>query len=128
MARYNVVDIGIDKTGVGAAVLQLVQGRFPLVRGISYRAELKAMMVYKAKSVIKAGRLEFDAGDKDIAASFMSIRPKITPNGQQVTYVASRTDATGHADVAWAIMHVLWNEPLDGDGEGQKSTLEIFES
>jgi uncharacterized protein YjcR len=126
MARYNVVDIGIDKTGVGAAVYQLVQARFPLTRGISYRPEVKAMMVYKAKAVIKAGRLQFDSGDKDIPASFMSIRPKITASGQQVTYVASRTEATGHADVAWAIMHVLFNEPLDGNPDTNKSTVEFF--
>lgn len=127
MGRYNVVDIGIDKTGAGSGVLQLVQAKFPLARGITYRPEVKAMMVHKTKNVIRHGRLEYDAGDKDITASFMSIRPKITASGQQVTYVASRTDATGHADVAFAIMHVLWNEPLDSESEPQRSSLEFFE-
>ncbi len=126
MGRYNVVDIGIDKTGVGNAVYQLVKPRFPLVRGIDYSAPLKALMVHKAKSVIGAGRLEYDAGDKDITASFMSIRPQITGSGRSVTYVASRAGDTGHADVAWAIMHVLINEPLDGELAETKSTMEIF--
>ena len=126
MERYNVVDIGIDTTGVGAAVHQLVRARFPAVRGIHYSAQVKTLMVYKAKNVIANRRLEYDAGDKDITASFMSIRPQLTRAGQQMTYVASRSDDTGHADVAWAIMHVLFNEPLDGDPESSKSTMEIF--
>ncbi|TMJ19041.1 MAG: hypothetical protein E6G92_04310 [Alphaproteobacteria bacterium] len=126
MGRYSVVDIAIDKTGVGAAVYQLVVKRFPAARGIDYSAPLKAMMVYKARSVIQAGRLEYDAGDKDITASFMSIRPELTKAGRSITYVASRAGDTGHADVAWAIMHVLYNEPLDGELSHSSSTVEIF--
>ncbi|MDB5724991.1 MAG: hypothetical protein JWQ16_1745 [Novosphingobium sp.] len=126
MDRYNVVDIGIDTTGVGAAVWQLVAKRFPLARQIGYRAEIKALMVHKAKHVISNGRLEFDAGAADITASFMSIKPQITSSGKQVTYVASRAGDTGHADVAWAIMHVLYNEPLDGELDNQQSLVEIY--
>jgi uncharacterized protein YjcR len=126
MGRYFVVDIGIDTTGVGAAVYQLVVKRFPLARAINYSAPLKALMVHKAKSVIGAGRLEYDSGDKDITASFVSIRPQITKSGRQVTYVASRSDGTGHADVAWAIMHVLFNEPLDGELTERKAKVEVF--
>jgi len=126
MERYFVVDIAVDKTGVGAAVLQLVQKRFAAVRGFEYSAPLKNLMVLKAKNVIRAGRLEYDAGDKDITASFLSIRPKLTKSERQLTYVADRRADTGHADVAWAIMHVLFNESLDGELGGAKSTLEIF--
>jgi hypothetical protein len=84
------------------------------------------MMVYKAKAVISAGRLQFDAGASDIIASFMSIRPQATASGRSVTYVASRSGETGHADVAWAIMHVLHAEPLDGELGDQKASVEIF--
>lgn len=125
MDKYHVVDIAIDETGVGAAVLQLVRKKFPLVRAIRYSALTKNLMVLKAKNVIRAGRLEYDAGDKDITASFLSIRPELTKSGSQVTYVASRSADTGHADVAWAIMHVLFNEDFGGE-TGAKSTLEIF--
>ncbi|HEX8402216.1 MAG TPA: terminase family protein [Allosphingosinicella sp.] len=126
MARYHVVDIGIDRTGVGAAVFKMIRAKFPLARGLDYSAQLKAMMVWKAKSVIQAGRLEFDARDGDITASFISIKPQITASGRQVTYVASRSEATGHADVAWAIMHVLYNEPLDGELTTRKAKVEVF--
>jgi uncharacterized protein YjcR len=125
MRKYHVVDIGIDTTGVGAAVLQLVMPKFPTVRAIRYSAELKAMMVYKARAVISAGRLQFDAGAADIIASFMSIRPQQTASGRTITYVASRSGETGHADVAWSIMHVLHAEPLDGEAAQSRSTVEI---
>ena len=126
MQKYRVVDIGIDTTGVGAAVYQLVVKRFPTTRAIRYSAELKAMMVYKAKAVIAAGRLQFDAGAADIIASFMSIRPQATASGRLVTYVASRSGATGHADVAWSIMHVLHAEPLAGELGDNKASVESF--
>ena len=126
MSRYNVVDVAIDTTGVGSAVFQLVVKRFPAARAIAYSAPLKAMMVFKARSVIMAGRLEYDAGDKDITASFMSIRPQLTGSQRSITYVASRAGDTGHADVAWAIMHVLINEPLDGELDNKTAKVEMF--
>jgi len=126
MERYNVVDIGIDISGVGAAVYQLVTPKFPMARGIRYSAGVKTMMVFKTKNVIRAGRLEYDAADHDITDSFMSIRPEMTPKSGQMTFVASRSDKTGHADVAWAVMHVLFNEPLDEESGAQKSSVEIM--
>lgn len=126
MKKYDVVDVAIDKSGAGAGVYQLVLKKFPIVRGFEYSAPLKNLMVLKAKNVIRSGRLEYDAGDKDITASFLSIRPKLTRDERQLTYVAARSDATGHADVAWAIMHVLFNEGLDGELGAAPSTMEIF--
>ncbi|MGE5563106.1 MAG: terminase large subunit domain-containing protein [Bacillota bacterium] len=127
MERYNVVDIGIDATGVGAAVHQLVSKRFPLARAIKYDVHVKGQMVLKAKNVIQASRLEMDAGTMlDVAQAFMAIRPELTASGRQITYVASRAGDTGHADLAWAVMHVLFNEPLDGELSNKKSTVEIM--
>jgi len=48
----------------------------------------------------------------DIAAAFLTIKRGATTSGQ-ITYSASRTDATGHADIAWAVMHALAHEPLN---------------
>ena len=124
MGRYNVVDIAIDTTGAGAGVVQLVGKRFLGVRAIQYSAPLKNLMVLKAKNVMRNRRLEFDAGNKDISASFLSIRPELTASGRQLTYKASRSDDTGHADVAWAIMHVLFDEALDGEAK-KESTVEF---
>ena len=111
--RYNVGYIGIDTTGVGASVWQLVVKKFPTAKRIDYSVPVKTQMVLKAKSVMQAKRLEFDQGARDIMASFMAIRAELTKSQRQMTYVASRAGDTGHADLAWAIMHALHNEPLD---------------
>lgn len=125
--RYRVDYIGIDATGCGGAVWQLVVARFPLAKKITYSVEVKTQMVLKAKSVFSAGRVEFDAGWTDVAASFMAIRAELTGSQRQITYTASRAGDTGHADLAWAIMHALANEPLDpGQLGARKSRLRIF--
>lgn len=120
--RYNVTFIGIDTTGVGAAVWQLVVAKFPTAKRYDYSVPLKTQMVLKAKSVMQAKRLEFDSGARDIAASFMAIRAELTKSQRQVTYVASRAGDTGHADLAWAIMHALANEPLDPSETSTRKT------
>jgi len=127
LERYNVTYIGIDTTGVGKAVWDIVVKRFPMAKRIDYSVPVKVRMVLKAKQVIMASRFEFDAGDKDIIASFMSIRAELTPGQRMLTYTASRAGDTGHADVAWAIMHAIDNEPLDaGDPAERKAKVEMF--
>ena len=124
--RYNVGFIGIDTTGVGSAVWQLVVKKFPLAKRYDYNVALKTAMVLKAKNVISAGRLQYDNAAQDILQSFMAIRAELTGSQRQVTYVASRAGDTGHADLAWAIMHALYNEPLDPAGtESRKSRVRI---
>ncbi len=125
--RYNVGYIAIDSTGMGAATFKLVQAEFPTARRIDYNVAIKTEMVLKAKNVFQAGRIEFDNGAIDIAHSFMAIRAELTGSQKQVTYVASRAGDTGHADLAWAVMHVLHNEPLDPEQAGaRKSRMRIF--
>lgn len=124
--RYNITYIGIDATGVGAAVCQLVEKWFPAVTALRYTVELKTLMVLKAMDVIGKNRLQFDAGWTDLAASFMAIRKTLTNSGKSITYTAGRSDAIGHADLAWATMHVLHNEPLEGMSSGSASMMEIY--
>lgn len=122
-AKYNVTRIGIDTTGAGRSVHQLVVKWFPTAQAYHYSVPLKTAMVLKAKNIISNGRLEFDTGWIDVVSSFMAIKPEFTSKG--VTYTASRGGTVGHADVAWAIMHALFFEPLDG-GDGGQSSMEIF--
>ncbi|WP_022955782.1 terminase large subunit domain-containing protein [Perlucidibaca piscinae] len=124
--RYNVTYIGIDVTGLGGAVYQLVKHFFPAATAIQYSVEIKALMVFKALDVIGKGRLEFDAGWTDVAASFMAIRKTLTASGRQATYTAGRSDDIGHADLAWAAMHVFYNEPLGGETPQSTGVMEIF--
>ncbi|MBH9537881.1 terminase large subunit domain-containing protein [Novosphingopyxis sp. YJ-S2-01] len=124
-AKYNVTYFGIDATGVGAAVYQLVRDWFPRVTKIEYSLEAKQRLVMKAQNVIRTGRIQWDAGWTDIAQSFLAIKKVLTPRGGQLTYKADRSKETGHADVAWSIMHILDNEPLDGKPKA-RSTIEIL--
>lgn len=124
--RFNVVHIGIDKTGLGAGVFQIVEKFFPQVKGYQYSIEVKQRLVLKAQQVIHKGRLEFDAGWTDLAASFMAIKRVLTASGRNVTYDSGRSEETGHADLAWATMHALDNETLAGDVIGGTSRMEIF--
>lgn len=125
--RYNVAQIVIDTTGLGQGVFQIVKQFFPAARGLQYSAELKVRLVLKAQSVIRAGRLEFDAGDVDLQRSFMAIKREVTASGRSVTYGAGRSSEAGHADLAWACMHALSCEPLEvgAHGGGRRSFLEI---
>ncbi|MGO1072721.1 terminase ATPase subunit family protein [Lysobacter sp. CA199] len=125
-ARYRVTYIGIDASGVGAGVYQLVKQFFPAVRSITYSVDVKNRLVLKGKDVICSGRLEFDAGLVDVARSFMSIRKTLTASGRQATYEAGRSDEIGHADLAWATLHALDNEPLEGSGGRNSGLMEMY--
>ncbi len=126
---YHVEHIAIDASGMGNGVYELVKKFFPAVKKLTYNVELKNALVLKAKQLISHGRLEFDSGWADVAHAFMTIHQAETGSGRSITYKASRTHATGHADLAWALMHALEKEPLqaiDDTGGGTGSFMEIF--
>ncbi|MDO8931894.1 MAG: terminase ATPase subunit family protein [Rhodocyclaceae bacterium] len=126
--RYDVAYIGIDTTGIGQGVFQLVKAFYPAARGFNYSPQVKTMLVLKALDVISKGRFEFDAGWNDIVASFMAIKKTITPSGTQITFEAGRSEETSHADIAWACMHAIVNEPLEGQTAGNTGFMEIIQS
>lgn len=124
-ARYNVTYIAIDTTGLGIGVYQLVKQFRPDAVALQYSVELKTRLVLKAMDVIQSGRLEIEAGHTDIVAAFLAIKKTLTPSGRQVTYQAGRSDDVSHADLAWATMHALFNEPLEGTTTSNTSIMEI---
>ncbi|PKR55041.1 terminase large subunit domain-containing protein [Thalassospira marina] len=105
--RYNVTHIGIDTTTIGKGVFEMVRAFYPAAVAITYSVEVKSRMVLKAKQLISKAQIEFDSGWSDVCMAFMSIRKTSTPSGRQQTFIASRSKETGHADVAWAIMHAI---------------------
>ena len=122
--RYNVRKVVIDKTGLGAAVFQLVQSFFPPVIGVNYSMQEKYLMVNKMHALMREGRVEWELDWKDFTAAFLSIRTEVTGSGRAVTYVSGRTKEMSHADVAWAALQVFYQEPLDGiSGRG---TVDVF--
>ena len=119
--------MAIDKTGLGVGVYQSVQKFYPAVVGLDYNPMLKQEFVLKAKDVIKKKRLQFDYSWTDVVAAFCSIHKGMTDSERMITYKADRSEETGHADLAWAMMHALHHEPLAiAQGESE-STLEIYE-
>ncbi len=125
LARYRCTYLGIDANGVGAAVWQLLRDRVRGVVKIDYSLEAKAAMVMKAQHSFARGRVEFDAGWIDLQSSFLSIKKALTASGRHVTFRASRSEEVGHADLAWAAMHIFINEPLDGQRRAGM-TMEIL--
>lgn len=123
---YNVTYIGIDTTGLGQGVYQLVLKFFPAAKSINYSVEVKNRLVLKAKSVFSKGRIEFDAGWTDLAHAFLAIRRTLTGSGRSLTFDAGRNDETGHADLAWACMHALDNEPFEGQTAQNANVMEIY--
>lgn len=120
--RYNMTYIGVDITGIGNGVFELVQN-FAMRQAVAihYGLESKNRLVMKMVDVIESQRLEWDGEQKEIPASFLAIRRTSTAKGGGMTFVADRTKETGHADVFFAIAHAIDNEPLNFEHQ-RKST------
>ena len=65
--RYNVTYIGIDATGLGEGVYQLVKQFYPAAIAFKYSIEVKQRLILKMQDVIRRRRLEFDDGWTDLA-------------------------------------------------------------
>jgi uncharacterized protein YjcR len=112
--RYRFTHIGIDTTGIGHGVYEMVQDFAPRqTQAIHYSQQSKNQLVLKMIDVVSEERIEWDGEQKEILASFLAIRHTTTGKGGAMTYVADRSQETGHADVFWAIAHALMNEPLN---------------
>lgn len=109
---HNVQHIGIDTTGIGYGLFELVQNFYKRTTPINYSNDMKIQLVMKAIDVIENGRFEYDGGHKQITQSFMMISKTTTTSGGGITYSSNRTYTNGHADVAWSIMHALHYEPI----------------
>lgn len=124
--KYRIEHIGIDVSGLGEAVAEHVEKWFPTLTRFRYDPAVKGRLVMQTQQIMRTGRLEFDAGWRDLAQSFMAIKRELTAGGRQITYTSGRSQATGHADLAWATMHALSHEPIDGPQEGAgQSIMEI---
>ncbi len=112
--QYNFTYIGVDVTGIGQGVFENIQ-HFALrvAKPIRYDRNTKDQLVLKACDVVESSRIEWDKDLKEIPASFMAIRRTSTQSGNAMTFVADRTQETGHAEAFWAITHALHNEPLN---------------
>ena len=126
--RYNVTRLAIDNTGLGVGVSEIILKHRPDATLLTYSAELKSKMVLKGLDVIGKGRFEFDSAYAvEVGSSFMAIKKQLTNSQRQITYVADRSEEASHADLAWACLQVLLNEPFDGRMEEQSGTIEFYD-
>jgi len=47
-------------------------------------------------------------------------------SGNRPTYETSRSEEVSHGDLAWATMHALANEPLQGQAAHTQNIVEIY--
>lgn len=125
--KYRVIWIGIDVTGIGQGLFDLVKEFRPDAAPIFYSQQTKNSLVVKAKDVISSGRLQFDSELKDIPQAFLQIRQTTSNNGG-LTYATNRSEETGHGDVAWSIMHALIFEPINYSGDGASSSFSVLDT
>lgn len=113
-SKFNITHIGIDITGIGYGVYEHIR-EFARreVRDIHYNVNIKNQLVLKMVDVVEEERIEWDEEQKTLITAFMSIEQQTTAKSNQITYAASRTEITGHADEFFAISHAVFNEPLN---------------
>lgn len=121
-AKYRVTYIGVDTTGIGSGVFDSISTLYPReATAIHYSVSSKTRLVLKMVDVIEGGRIEWDASHKDVAMSCLAIRRTVTDSGGAITFKASRDNATGHADIFFAIAHAVINEPLNHEHQRKSS-------
>lgn len=113
-SRYNMTYIGIDVTGMGIGVFEMVQGFARReAKAIHYSVESKNRLVMKMKDVIENNRMEWNEDQKEIATAFLQVKRTTTASGNAMTFIADRNNENGHADLFFAIAHAMDNEPLN---------------
>ncbi|MBQ4836789.1 terminase large subunit domain-containing protein [Pseudoalteromonas luteoviolacea] len=118
---YQVDHIGVDKTGMGMGVAELVSNHNHNVQQLHLNPDLKNHLVTKTINVIENKRFEFDSNTIGVAQSFINVRREV--RGDNVVYATNRSASIGHGDVAWAIMFALYDEPLDGNSINKQTSV-----
>ncbi len=121
--KYNVTHIGIDVSGIGSGVGELVSAFFPRAMLINYSLQTKGDLVLKMLDVVQHKRILWPSTEKTIGVSFMAIKRKTTGKGQ-MTFVAERSEETGHADSFFALSHAVIKEGLNVNRK-RKSTYKM---
>ena len=119
---HTVRHLGIDTTGIGSGVFDLVRDYYPLAVPIHYSPAMKNTLVIKVLDLIANGRFKYLSSQHEITRAFMMITQTTSPSGQ-IVYASSRSPNAGHADVAWAIMHACLAEEINVNRKQTKVTF-----
>ncbi|MBE2898610.1 terminase [Pasteurellaceae bacterium 20609_3] len=111
---YNITYIGIDTSGVGYGVYEMVADfARRAATPINYSPDVKAEMVLKVYDLVDKHLIEWSDKESDIPASFLMIKQTSTQKGSKQTFVADRNSQNQHADVFWAICNAINKKPLN---------------
>ncbi|MBU2647873.1 terminase family protein [bacterium] len=116
--KYKAGFLGIDVTGIGEAVYNLVRDLphevdWPLtIKRFTYDRENKINLILHIERIVAGRKLEFDSEDKMILQSFLAIKAGTTGAGRS-TIMADRKKGIGHADLFFAIAHLAYNFPIE---------------
>lgn len=112
--QYNITYIGIDTSGVGYGVYEMVADfARRAATPINYSPDVKAEMVLKVYDLVDKHLIEWSDKESDIPASFLMIKQTSTQKGSKQTFVADRNSQNQHADVFWAICNAINKKPLN---------------
>jgi len=124
--RYNITYMEIDNTGPGAFLADFVQHIYPDMVRRNYSPDQKTRMVQKGKQIFADERFEYDENDKTLPLAFMTIKQKITPQSNQITYYSTRTKKAGHGDMAWGCLQAFSCEAPFSEYE-RETSVTFFE-
>ncbi len=118
--KYKVNFLAIDTTGVGLSIWNKLKDlpkevSWKLeIKKINYTWEMKQKLVLDVEQTVSKRILEFDYEDQEIINAFLAIKTASTRSGGKTTFVADRKAKIGHADLFWAIAHLVSFYPLEG--------------
>lgn len=100
--RYHVVRCRMDQTGMGEKPVEDAQRRHGRLRveGVLFTAANKLMLATVGKEAFEDRRMRIPLGDRDLRADLHKLQKVTSPTGTP-RFVAD-SDASGHADRAWA--------------------------
>ena len=116
--KYRAGFLGIDVTGVGEAVYNLIKDLpkevdWPLtIKRFLYDRNNKIDLILHMERIVAGKRLEFDHKEKTILQSFLAIKTGTTAAGRS-TIIADRKLGIGHADLFFAIAHMAYKYPVE---------------
>ena len=112
MKRYNVIQLAMDTQGIGAGTAEHVRAYFPRMKEFKFTQDSKAELITKALDVVETKRMEIPEDWHDLITAMLQVYIT-TSDGGSLTYKARRNEATGHADLAFALFLVLSFEKMN---------------
>jgi len=107
VARYNVLRVCMDQTGMGEKPVEDAKRRYgeSRVEGVLFTGPNKLVMATRGKEVFEDRRIRIPDGNDELRADLHKLRKESGPTGAP-RFVAE-SDSAGHADRTWAAFLAL---------------------